>query len=86
MGKPLVVAADYSYDYKTVKPKKTAYICFAKSVGRKNTEMNTLDPPYSYTHYDYENYVWNGRSNIFSNTKTHMVDFKKQTNRSSIGR
>lgn len=82
LGKPLVVAADYSYDYQTVKPKKTAYISFAKSMGRKNTERNsTINPPYSYTHYDYDSYVWNGRSNIFCNTKTHMLDFKKQTNR-----
>lgn len=36
---------------------------------------------YGYTHYDYDKYVWGAKSNVFANTKTHVIDFKKQTNR-----
>lgn len=36
---------------------------------------------YAYQHYDFNSYVWGQESKIFPNTKTHLIDFKKQTNR-----
>ena len=36
---------------------------------------------YSYTHYDFDSYVWSGKSSIYPNTKTSVIDFNKTKNR-----
>lgn len=78
----MVAPSDYTYDYGIVKPKNSKVVPFGKSVGRdesKNKDGQQLT--YSYTHYDYDRYVWASKSNVYTNTKTHVSDFKKQTNR-----
>ena len=75
------MTAEYSYDYRKIKPRKAAYISFDKVIGRKCSDGGGKNPPYSYNHYEYNDYVWNGKSNVFTNTKTHVADFNKQTNR-----
>lgn len=71
--------SDYSYDYSVVKAKKNKIVAFGKSVGRDFSKKQDL--VYSYSHYDYDRYVWDSKSNVYLNTKTHIIDFKKQTNR-----
>lgn len=36
---------------------------------------------YGYQHYEYDSYVWHNKSSVFPNTKCHLVDFGKQTDR-----
>lgn len=81
MNRNVLVTADYSYDYKQLKPKKNVYVCFAKGIGRGERKKTTIDHTYSYTHYDYNDYVWKGRSNVYSNTKLSVADFDKQLSR-----
>lgn len=47
-------------------------------------EMPRKEPTYAYQHYDYDNYVWDKNSRVYPNTKTHLIDFKRQTNRYRI--
>lgn len=51
-----MVASDYSFDYKIVRPKAPTLIDFGKRVGRE--EKKKIHNEYSYTHYDYNKYVW----------------------------
>lgn len=56
-------------------------MAFGKSVGRDHGSINSNPSAYGYTHYDYDKYVWGAKSNVYSNTKTHVIEFKKQTKR-----
>lgn len=77
LNKALVVPSDYCYNYKVIKPKKAALFDFDRTLGRE--EQRAKNDAYSYTHYDYNKYAWENKSSIFSNTKTHLVEFKKQS-------
>ena len=77
----MVAPSDYTYDYGIVKPKSSKVVPFGKSVGREDRRSKASELTYSYTHYDYDRYVWSSKSNVYTNTKTNVTDFKKQTNR-----
>ena len=81
LNKPMVAPSDYTYDYGIVKPKSSKVVPFGKSVGREDRRSKASELTYSYTHYDYDRYVWSSKSNVYTNTKTNVADFKKQTNR-----
>lgn len=40
-----------------------------------------MDLSYSYTHYDFDSYVWEGKSTVYPNTKVSVVDFDKNKGR-----
>jgi hypothetical protein len=80
LKKPLSIPSDYNYDFAILKRTTPAPINLSKMIGRE-TENNRKNLIYSYTHYNYDDYVWRGKSKVFSNTKTHLIDFKNQTNR-----
>ena len=70
----------YNYDYNLIKPKRGCNMDFSRCLGR-NEKPIEKDDSYNYVHYDYDSYVWGGRSSVFPNTKTHAISFEKQKNR-----
>jgi hypothetical protein len=72
-------SSNYSYDYNILKPKHNGLLDFSNVRGRN--EKDKTDNEYSYQHYEYNSYVWENSSQVFPNTKTHLIDFKKQANR-----
>jgi hypothetical protein len=72
-------ASNYSYDYKLLKERKSALLDFSALKGRQ--EQPKLEQSYAYQHYEYDDYVWEKNSRVYPNTKTHLIEFKRQTNR-----
>lgn len=73
MSKPINVPSDYTYDVGIIKPKWSKVAGFGKSVGRDVTNKSANELTYSYVHYDYDRYVWGAKSNVYGNTKTHVI-------------
>lgn len=71
--------SNYAYDYDCIKPRRWGLVNFG--VGRGREQKLRTETGYSYQHYDYEGYVWSSKSRVFPNTKTHLIEFSKQTNR-----
>lgn len=69
----------YDYDLSKVRPKRRGLVEFGATRGRD--QHLQPDKNYSYQHYEYDSYVWQSNSSVFPNTKTHGVDFNKQTSR-----
>lgn len=74
-------ATNYSFDYKLLKQRKSANLDFSSFRGREEKKQNV--DAYSYQHYEYDSYVRDKNSRVFPNTKTHLIEFKHQTNRYS---
>ena len=73
------VSSSYQYNYRIVKPESKGLLDFSQAKGRQ--ENAKTEGQYSYQHYDYDGYVWDSNSRVFPNTKTHLVEFKKQAYR-----
>lgn len=71
---------NYDYDLDNVRPIKRSQIDFGVSRGREDRRRKQPNT-YSYQHYEYDSYVWQNNSHVYPNTKTHGVDFRKQTDR-----
>lgn len=82
----MVVPSDYSYDYLKVKPKISTTVDFSRLVGREAGAKNSLDLSLAYTSYDFNKYVWGGNSNVYPNTKTHVIDLRKQSAKKAFHR
>lgn len=82
----MVVPSDYSYDYLKVKPKISTTVDFSRLVGREAGAKNSLDLSLAYTSYDFNKYVWEGNSNVYPNTKTHVIDLRKQSAKKAFHR
>lgn len=74
-------ASNYTYDYRLLKQRKSALLDFSAVRGRE--EKPKQESSYSYQHYDYDSYVWEKQSKVYPNTKTHLIEFTRQTNRYS---
>jgi hypothetical protein len=72
-------ASNYVYDITCIKPRRRGMANFA--IGRGRDSKVKTEQEYSYQHYDYDSYVWSSKSRVYPNTKTHLIQFKKQTNR-----
>lgn len=69
----------YNCDISLVRPRRKALLDFGVVRGRER--KTKTEEGYGYQHYDYEGYVWQNSSQVFPNTKTHLIEFDKQTNR-----
>jgi hypothetical protein len=69
----------YDYDDSILRPQRRGLVDFSSVRGR-NSKVKT-ENSYSYQHYDFDSYVWSSNSQVFPNTKTHVIAFGKQTNR-----
>ena len=79
------LGGSYSYDYNLLRPKRSCNMDFSRCLGREKKSIDQ-DDSHNYVHYDYDSYVWGGKSNVFPNTKTHVISFQKQKNRYSAHR
>ena len=71
-------SSSYDYDYTVLKPQR-GKIDFGSLRGRD--EKVKTESSYGYQHYDFDSYVWENKSQVYRNTKTHVADFGKQRNR-----
>lgn len=76
LKKVIAVPSDYNCDMSKVKKKSPGMVDYGRMVGRP--QKKKLSTQYSYSHYDYDEYVWNGNSNVYPNTKTSVTNFDKQ--------
>lgn len=75
---PIGTANIYDCRVDLIKPRKSAQLNFALNKGREESPRKVDHSAFSYTHYDYNEYVWKSTSSVFPNTKKHLISFEKQ--------